>query len=81
MKKLKLFLKKIPCINLFCILALIPILRYVFPFTFDNDFWFTINQGRYILENSFPIKAIGTIHNLDFMAYILFLLSIMLCCF
>ena len=35
-------------------------------FTYDNDFWFTINQGRYILNNSFPTVAINSIHNINF---------------
>ena len=60
-------IKNIPCINLICILALIPILRIIMPFAYDNDFWFTINQGRYVIEYGFPIKAIGTIHNLNFL--------------
>ncbi|MBQ1496145.1 MAG: hypothetical protein IIZ40_02170 [Bacilli bacterium] len=33
----------------------------------DNDFWFTINQGRYVLENGFPNQVLFTVHsNLDF---------------
>lgn len=34
---------------------------------FDNDFWFTINQGRYISNNGFPHTVLFTIYdNLDF---------------
>ena len=33
---------------------------------YDNDFWFTINQGRYVIEHSFPTIAINSIHNIDF---------------
>ena len=29
----------------------------------DNDFWFLINQGRYIIENGFPTVEPFTIHN------------------
>lgn len=35
--------------------------------TFDNDFWFTINQGRYIANHGFPHTVLFTIYdNLDF---------------
>jgi hypothetical protein len=36
-------------------------------FSYDNDFWFTINQGKYVLENGFPTKAIYSIHNIPFL--------------
>ena len=39
---------------------------HMIPFQYDNDFWFTINQGRYVLESGFPTTAIYSIHNLDF---------------
>lgn len=29
----------------------------------DNDFWFLLNHGKYILENGFPIVEPFTIHN------------------
>ena len=41
---------------------IIPILSLIGRFGIDNDFWFTINQGRYVLENGFPTNVIGTIH-------------------
>ena len=48
---------------------LLIIIPFLVPFTlffgnsiFDNDFWFTINQGRYVLENGFPNYVIGTVH-------------------
>ncbi|MBP5683912.1 MAG: hypothetical protein J6X02_01480 [Bacilli bacterium] len=44
------------------LLFLIPIVALLFNFKFDNDFWFTINQGRYILNNGFPNTVISTIH-------------------
>lgn len=35
--------------------------------SFDNDFWFTINQGRYVVKNGFPHTVLFTIYdNLDF---------------
>ena len=40
----------------------IPIAIFIGKFTYDNDFWFTINQGRYVLENGFPTTVINTIH-------------------
>ena len=41
---------------------LMPIFLFVGKFSIDNDFWFTINQGKYILENGFPTTVINTIH-------------------
>ena len=43
------------------ILFLIPILSLL-KFGLDNDFWFTINQGRYVIDNGFPTTLISTIH-------------------
>ena len=43
---------------------LFPFFR-VFKFAYDNDFWFTINQGRYVLEHTFPTIAINSIHNIE----------------
>ena len=51
----------------FGINILIPFFNLVINFVFDNDFWFTINQGRYVIENGFPIKAINSIHDIDFL--------------
>ena len=61
-KKLK--LKKIPSFQLIYMLIFLIFVPFI-RFYFDNDFWFTINQGRYILQNGFPTKAINTIHNID----------------
>ena len=44
----------------------------------DNDFWFLINQGRYIIENGFPTVEPFTIHYNSTMVnrcYILWYLS------
>ena len=56
--------KKVKISNLYLrtILFLIPILEILLNFGIDNDFWFTINQGRYILNNGFPSTVISTIH-------------------
>ena len=36
-------------------------------FTIDNDFWFTIAEGKYVLKNGFPHTVPFTIYNnLDF---------------
>lgn len=62
-KKIK--LKPIPNYQIaYSILLIVFIL--MLGFNYDNDFWFTINQGRYVLNNSFPTTAIYSIHNLDF---------------
>ena len=49
-------------IYLKAILFLIPIMSVLLNFGLDNDFWFTINQGRYILNHGFPTTVISTIH-------------------
>ena len=46
----------------FVIPFLIPIIFLIGDYSFDNDFWFTINQGRYVLSNGFPNFVIGTVH-------------------
>ena len=49
------------------ILFLIPFISFVLNRFIDNDFWFTINQGRYVLEHGFPTTVLFTVHNnLDF---------------
>ena len=50
------------------ILFIIPILFFVMEnFTIDNDFWFTIAEGKYVLQNGFPHTVPFTIYNnLDF---------------
>ncbi len=44
----------------------IPIALFIGKFAIDNDFWFTINQGRYVLSNGFPTTVINVIHDLPF---------------
>ena len=63
MKKLK--LRSFPNYQFAYLIILIIVFRMI-GFKYDNDFWFTINQGRYILEHSFPTVAINSIHNLNF---------------
>ena len=58
--------KNIPLYNLYLILFLLPFFKLIYYKNFDNDFWFTINQGRYIIEHGFPTKVINVIHNLNF---------------
>ena len=50
------------------LLLIIPILFFVMEnFTIDNDFWFTIAEGKYVLQNGFPHTVPFTIYNnLDF---------------
>ena len=59
--------KKTSKFNYF-ILFIIPILFFVMEnFTIDNDFWFTIAEGKYVLQNGFPHTVPFTIYNnLDF---------------
>ena len=44
----------------------VPIALLIGKFGIDNDFWFTINQGRYVLSNGFPTTVINVIHDLPF---------------
>ena len=61
-KKLKLrSLPNYQWIYFIIVLLFLPLLR----FSYDNDFWFTINQGRYILNNGFPHIAINSIHDIS----------------
>ena len=50
------------------ILFIIPILFFVMEnFVIDNDFWFTIAEGKYVLKKGFPHTVPFTIYNnLDF---------------
>lgn len=50
------------------ILFIIPILFFTIEnFVIDNDFWFTIVEGKYVLQNGFPHTVPFTIYNnLDF---------------
>ena len=69
MKKIKNILNKflnIPLTNLYYLLFLLPFFRIIYYKKLDNDFWFTINQGKYIINNGFPTKVINVIHDLDF---------------
>ncbi len=63
---MKLFGKNIKFKNLSNLLIflpfLIPFALFAGKYLYDNDFWFTINQGRYILNNGFPTTVISTIH-------------------
>ena len=46
------------------VLLLLPIVVYSFiPFKVNNDFWFLINTGKYIINNTFPHIEPFTIHN------------------
>ena len=38
---------------------LLPLLYLIGNYTIDNDFWFTINQGRYVITNGFPNTVIS----------------------
>ena len=60
-------IKKYHNFYLLLILLLIPFLKFIIPFSFDNDFWFTINQGKYVIDYTFPTKAINLIHDFDFL--------------
>lgn len=70
MKKIKDFIKnyhpsKLICIAYFLIPIVVCILQTL---KVDNDFWFLINHGRYILSNGFPTIEPFTIHsNMAFM--------------
>ena len=59
----KLNLKPIPSYQYAYLICLIIFFRMI-SFQYDNDFWFTINQGRYVLEHSFPKIAVNSIHNI-----------------
>ena len=52
-----------PCKPLALLYLLIPIaISFFLLRVIDNDFWFLINQGRYILNQGFPIIEPFTIH-------------------
>ena len=61
----KLKLKPLPNYQLKYFILISIVFSIVF-FGLDNDFWFTINQGRYVLEHGFPNTLINSIHNIDF---------------
>ncbi len=74
MKKIKHFFKKYLkwkpptiVIIIFLFIPFIPILMDIFKL--DNDFWFLINTGKYIINNGIPHIEPFTIHsNLSFVA-------------
>ena len=61
-KKIK--LRALPNYQWIYFIVILLILPF-FKFSYDNDFWFTINQGRYILNNGFPNIAINSIHDIN----------------
>lgn len=74
MKKIKQFLKKYlrwkPSLVVVLATMFIPFLFILLiPFKLDNDFWFLINTGKYIINNGIPHIEPFTIHsNLSFVA-------------
>ena len=61
----KLKLKPLPSYQLAYFVVILSFFKTL-GFRYDNDFWFTINQGRYVLEHGFLTTAINSIHNFDF---------------
>lgn len=46
---------------------LIPIIVFIFAFEYQDDLWFILNYGKYIVHNGFPVIEPFTIHlGLDF---------------
>ncbi len=74
MKKIKHFFKKYlkwkPPLVVVLATMFIPFLFiFLMPFKLDNDFWFLINTGKYIINNGIPHIDPFTIHsNLSFIA-------------
>ena len=74
MKKIKHFFKKYlkwkPPLVVVLATMFIPFLFiFLMPFKLDNDFWFLINTGKYIINNGIPHIEPFTIHsNLSFVA-------------
>ena len=57
-----------PKIFIALVLLVFSTFMIFFGFRIDNDFWFLINTGKYILNNGFPLIEPFTIHtNLEFM--------------
>lgn len=49
---------------LIMVMLILPIVIYSFKeFNLDNDFWFLINTGKYIINNGFPHIEPFTMHN------------------
>ena len=66
-QKLKKLVQKIKhfnvCKPLWLLFILVPVSFSFFVAKFaDNDFWFLINTGRYILNHGFPVIEPFTIH-------------------
>ncbi len=58
-----------PKIVILVVLFIPFLLLFVIPFKLDNDFWFLINTGKYIINNGIPHTEPFTIHsNLSFVA-------------
>lgn len=56
-----------PKIFVFLWLSVLVLFICLFSFKIDNDFWFLINTGKYILNNGYPLTEPFTIHaNLEF---------------
>lgn len=52
-----------PVIFIFAIIFVFSIFISLIHFKLDNDFWFLINTGKYIINNGFPITEPFTIHS------------------
>lgn len=52
-----------PLILIYILLFLFSIFISLKLFRFDNDFWFLINTGKYIINNGFPLIESFTIHS------------------
>lgn len=57
-------MRHLPVYQYFYFVLLIIFLPFL-RFTYDNDFWFSINQGRYFLNNGLTNIAINSIHNIE----------------
>lgn len=64
------YMKWIPSKIVVLIILVIPfLLLLIKPFKLDNDFWFLINTGKYIIKNGIPYIEPFTIHsNFSFVA-------------
>ena len=74
MKKIKHFFKKYlkwkpPLVVVLATMFISFLFIFLMPFKLDNDFWFLINTGKYIINNGIPHIEPFTIHsNLSFVA-------------
>ena len=64
------YMKWTPSTIVILVVLSIPfLLFFVMPFKLNNDFWFLINTGKYIINNGIPHTEPFTIHsNLSFVA-------------